>query len=138
METASDLLSILVIITSFFIFMQQFRVLSLLGDVNTYLPFSERPKEINDFHFWVQIEVYFAFGIVCANSLFLMLRFFMREKMIVIPKIFEYNKLHDLDVDERDTILKKMRENTDYMKAAQYWITLYVIYASPMFINAGI
>ena len=62
----------------------------------------------------------------------------MREKMIVIPKSFEYNKLHDLDVDERDTILKKMRENTDYMKAAQYWITLYVIYASPMFINAGI
>lgn len=118
METASDLCSILVIIASFFIFMQQFRVLSLLGDVITYLPFSERPREINDFHFWVQIEVYFAFGIVCANSLFLMLRFFMREKFLLTPKSFEYNKLHDLDEVERDTILKKMRENTDYMKAA--------------------
>ena len=122
METASDLLSILVIISSFFIFMQQFRVLSLLGDAITYLPFSERPKEINDFHFWVQIEVYFAFGIVCANSLFLMFRFFMREKMTINPKSYEHKKLKDLDADKRDMILKKMRENTDYMKAAQYWI----------------
>ena len=31
-----------------------------------------------------------------------------------------------------------MRENTDYMQAAQTWIFIFVVFASPMFINLAI
>ena len=56
METASNLCSILVIIVSFQVFMQQFRVMSLLGDqsvISGFGPFAARPEDFIIFHFWV-------------------------------------------------------------------------------------
>ena len=85
MELVAEMSAILMIISSFFIFMQQFRVLGLLGDIWELGEFSDRTDEYIDFHFWVELEVLFAFSIVCANSLFLMLRFCFKNKIKLAP-----------------------------------------------------
>ena len=85
MELVAEMSAILMIISSFFVFMQQFRVLSLLGEKADDVEFLDRPVEFIYFHFWVELEVLFAFSIVCANSLFLMLRFCFKNKIKLAP-----------------------------------------------------
>ena len=80
----------------------------------------------------------FAIAIVMSNSLFLMLRFFFKEALGVTPNDFEQKHLKHLNQEDQERILKNMRENTDYMQAAQSWISIFVVFASPMFINLAI
>ena len=67
-----------------------------------------------------------------------MLRFCFKEKLLSPAYDFELTLLKDKDQKAKERILKNMRENTDYMQAAQTWIFVFVVFASPMFINLGI
>ena len=49
METVTEVMSIVVIICSFFMLMLQFRVMAYLGDTATYGDFEIRPKSYIEF-----------------------------------------------------------------------------------------
>ena len=82
MELATDIGSILGIIFSFFVFMQQFRVLTFLADKDL-IPDDARDQEIIKFNFWVQLEVFFAFAVVVSNCIYVMFRFCERTKFSI-------------------------------------------------------
>ena len=82
MELATDIGSILGIILSFFVFMQQFRVLTFLADKDL-IPDESRDLEINKFHFWVLLEVFFVFAVVMSNCIYCMLRFCEKTKIYI-------------------------------------------------------
>ena len=93
METWLEVWSILIIISSFFVFMIQFSTLSYLADTSALGPIAERPTEFIKFQFWVQLEVLFAFAIVLSNVLFLIFRFFFKTKFTLVPQNYEMIKL---------------------------------------------
>ena len=82
MELATDVGSILGIILSFFVFMQQFRVLTFLADKDL-IPDDARDQDIIKFHFWVQLEVFFVFAVVMSNCIYVMFRFCEKTKILV-------------------------------------------------------
>ena len=89
MEIATEMAAIFLIILSFFIFMNEFRIMSLLGDQKDLGDFVDRPDDVIKFHFWIELEVIFAIAIVASNSLYLMIRFCFKERITLEPADFE-------------------------------------------------
>ena len=129
-EIVTEVMSIVIIIASFFVLMLQFRVMAFLGDRSSYGEFELRPKSYIDFQFWVQLEVYYAFAIVFGNVLYLLLRSCFRNTTEIAPRDYESKKYsHDKE------LTKRMRENTDYLKGVYLFMSIFVIFSCPLFVN---
>ena len=64
----------------------------------------------------MQLEIMFAFAISFANVVFLAVRFCFRNKLAVTPRDYEEKLFEEHNSEERNTALKAMRENSDFVK----------------------
>ena len=88
--------------------------------------------------YWVQLEVLLAFSIVTANAIFLATRFCIKLKLFGYPNDYEIKVLRSNEKvknEDIDGILKKMRENTDYLKGNMGVISSFVSLAVPFLVG---
>ena len=113
MELLSEGLGRLTVLLMIVIYMWQWKTFLTLG--NNFDPESGqtffRPKDIEDFHFWITLEILLLLAIAITNFIFLFTRSFIVPALDVDTKEW-YDKKYD-----NEETKKSIKENKDFMQS---------------------
>lgn len=88
-----------------------------------------RPKDIEDFHFWITLEILLLLAIAITNFIFLFTRSFIVPALDVDTKEW-YDKKYD-----NEETKKSIKENKDFMQSHILEIGVFATFGAPLVIS---